>query len=83
MAKKLPGIKRLTIIFLKRSVLFYHIMIAVYNIKPVFIIQPGKHFKAVGMGFFDLFYRTVFPKLVAVPKLQIGEAAPLIIFEGG
>ena len=51
----------LEILFQKRRVFFYHIMVAVYQVQAAGFVEPGQHLEALLVRFFDPVQRTVFP----------------------
>ena len=59
---------------------FYNIMVAIKHIKPVGFIKLGHHPIGVAVSLNNRLNFPVFPKLVAVSQLNIGEAVIIIIF---
>ena len=76
------GVKRITLRG-KPAGAFGHIVITVQEVQTLIFIKSGKYLEGAGMCLFDGGKRTIFPKLVAVSKLDISEIIFIVIAKSG
>ena len=76
------GVKRITLRG-KPAGAFGHIVVTVQEVQTLIFIKSGKHLEGAGMCLFDGGKRTIFPKLIAVSKLDISEIIFIVIAKSG
>ena len=63
------------------AIFLYDIMVSVKKINPVLLIIFGEKPEHIAVYVYDLLHGTVFPKIIAIPKLNIGVAVVVVVLQ--